>query len=274
MSTLPSGSQPIPAGARAASLGDPVRYGETPRRPLSPAVQRWCAWAGPALIVVTFAGLIPAAHLVPPPSPAWSAHHVASFFMHRATGIRIGMVLTMIGGAFIVPWAAGLAFQLSRTSDAHPALTSVQVASAAIAMVLLMSFSVIGSIAAFRPATLAPGTTRLLDDILWFWWLIPWPPFSLWSVVVGVLILRDQSQPSLFPRWAGYFSIVAAISYIPGSLCLFFKHGAFGFSGALVWYEPTIVFFTWMVAMTVLMLRVAQRGELAATSAQAAAPAA
>jgi Domain of unknown function (DUF4386) len=233
---------------------------------LSRKVQLCCAWSGPALIVLIFAGLIPAAHLIPPPSPSWSAEHVARFYVHHRAGIRVGMVLTMMGGAFIVPWAVGLSFQLSRTTDAHPALSSLQVASAAIAMVLLMSFALIGSVAAFRPDTLAPGTTRLLDDILWFWWLIPWPPFSLWSVVVGILILRDRTEPPLFPRWAGYFSILAAMSYVPGSLCLFFKHGAFGFAGAVVWYEPTIVFFSWMVVMTALMLGAAERDETVAST--------
>jgi hypothetical protein len=112
----------------------------------------------------------------------------------------------------------------------------------------------------------------MLDDLLWFWWLIPWPPFSLWSVVVGVLILRDAHEPSVFPRWAGYFSVVAAVTYVPGSLCLFVKHGAFGFAGAIVWYVPTVVFFGWMVAMTVLMMRAAGREQTVPEPARAPLP--
>lgn len=218
-------------------------------------VELFCAWSGPVLIGLMFLGLVVFAGFVPPPSPSDSADEIAALYVRDADGIRIGMVLIMIGGAFLAPWGIGLAHQLKKTSDAHPALTHIQVAASVIAVVVATSFALIGSVTAFRPDDLAPETTRLLNDILWFWWLIPWPLFSIWCSIVGVLILRDTSAEPVFGRAAGYMSLWAAVLYAPGSLCLFFKTGPFSYNGAVVWYVPTVVFFIWILVMTRLMIR-------------------
>jgi hypothetical protein len=222
-----------------------------------------CAWCAPALIVVMGIGLVGFAGLVPPPSPGDSAETIQRMFVEHQGGIRIGMVLVMIASAGFIPWTTGLAHLLKRTGHGSPALTHIQTASGVIACLVGVNFSMITSLAAFRPSEVAAETTRLLDDLMWFWWLIPWPPFMVWCVLVGVLILKDRSPGGpRFPRWLGYLSIWAAVCYTPGSLAIFFKGGPFAYDSLIVWYIPTVVFFIWMVVMTVFMLKDAKRPDV------------
>jgi hypothetical protein len=227
---------------------------------MSPRLQLWGAYSAFALIACVFIGLI-AGHLIPPPSPSWSNTHIQAFWVHHANGLRVCMIGMLLGGTFILPWGIALAFQLNNTTDAQPALTYIQVACAAVALVLFMCLAVVGSAAAFRPDTLSPDVTRMLNDTLWFWWLTPWEPFALWSVIAGVLILRDDN--SVFPRWTGYLSIAIAGTWFVGTMPLFFHHGPFGYAGAVSWYVPTLDYFAWMLVMTICMIKAARRAEAA-----------
>ena len=218
----------------------------------------FCAWCAPALIVIIGIGLVACAGMVPPPSPSDSSQEIADFYIDGQDGIRIGMVLIMIGGAGFIPWAIGLAQALKNEVDPPAALTNIQVVTGVIAALVAISFSMIGSLAAFRPDDLAPETTRLLNDLLWFWWLIPWPPFTVWCGVVGAVILSDRRPSPAFPRWSGYLSIWVAVCYAPGSLAIFFTEGgALAYNGLVTWYIPTVVFFVWLAVMTRLMIRAA-----------------
>jgi len=215
-----------------------------------------CACAAPALIVVIGVGLVGFAGMVPPPSPSDSPEKIKRFFVDGQDGIRVGMVLIMVGGAGFIPWASGLANELKRALGSSSLATHIQLGGGVIACVVATSFAMVGSLAAFRPDHLAAETTRLLDDLLWFWWLIPWPAFTVWCVLVGCLILSERNPGELFPRWSGYLSIWAAVCYVPGSLAIFFTTGgAFSYNGLVVWYVPTVVFFIWMACMTPLMFR-------------------
>lgn len=230
----------------------------------------FCAWCAPVLIVLLGVGIFPVAGLVPPPSPSDTAETIQHLFSANAGAIRIGMVMVMVGSAGFIPWTIGLGHQLKQPGRDSSIATHIQTASGVIACLVGINFSMITSLAAFRPDDIAPETTRMLDDWMWFWWLIPWPPFMVWCVLVGVLILKDANAVPVFPRWTGYLSIWAAVCYTPGSLATFFKSGALAYDGIIVWYIPTIVFFIWMLIMTAYMLRGVNRVPAAAVPVEAA----
>ena len=59
-------------------------------------------------------GLVACAQLIPPPSPEWGSEHVARYYQEHRHGIRIGMVLTMMGSACFLTWGVCLAHQLEQ----------------------------------------------------------------------------------------------------------------------------------------------------------------
>ena len=173
---------------------EPARPNAVPRSLPATAVARYvrrvdnrrvllfCAWCAPALILLLGVGIFPVAGLVPPPSPSDSAEAIQQFFIAHAGAVRVGMVMVMIGSAGFIPWTIGLGHQLRQPGRDSSIATHIQTASGVIACLVGVNFSMITSLAAFRPDDIAPQTTRMLDDWMWFWWLIPWPPFMVWCV--------------------------------------------------------------------------------------------
>ncbi len=136
-------------------------------------IQLTCAWAGPLLVVLVGLGLTVFADLIPANSPGDSSGQVVQHYADHTTGIRIGMVLVMFGGGLIVPWAIALATQVRRAAPGHPILFHIQVACSIGACMLLVIFSLVGGLAAFRPGEIDEQTTQALNDLLWFCWVIP-----------------------------------------------------------------------------------------------------
>jgi hypothetical protein len=101
----------------------------------------------------------------------------------------------------------------------------------------------------------------MLNDFGWFAFLFSFPPFTAWCVMIAVAILRDHAPNPLFPRWAGYLSIWAAVMLMPAGLMTFFKTGPMAYDGIIAFWIPTFSFLVWMIAMTVSMLRLIKRLE-------------
>lgn len=204
-------------------------------------------------------GLVAIAGMVPANSPSESAREIVDFYADNATAVRIGMVLAMAGSGFFIPWGISLATQTRRGAPQHPILFHIQVACSVGACMLGVMFVIFGGLASFRPGEIAPDTTQMLNDALWFCWVFPGSYFVIWSVVVGIAILLDKHDDPVFPRWAGYFSVWAGLTYIPGCMALFFKSGPFAYNGLFVWWVPTVVFFFWILPMAYLTIRAASR---------------
>jgi hypothetical protein len=158
-----------------------------------------CAWSAPVLIVLLGTGIFPVAGLVPPPSPSDSAETIQRFFSTNAGSIRVGMVMVMIGSAGFIPWTIRLGHQLKQPGRDSSIVTHIQTASGVIACLVGVNFSMITSLAAFRPDDIAPETTRMLDDWMWFWWLIPWPPFFVWMLIMTGYMLRGADRTAAAP---------------------------------------------------------------------------
>lgn len=231
-------------------------------------IELWCACSGPLLTALFFFALVPAG-LIPALSPSTSPEAVSALLNNNVNAIRVGMLLAMIGASFIFTWGVGLAYQLERTAQPHRILTYLQIAAAAIATMSATVLATVGSISAFRPDAASLEVTQLLHDLFWFWWLIPWPPFSIWAIAIGAAILSDAHDQPIFPRWSGYLSLWAAVLFTPGGLCLFFKSGPFSYNGVIVWWVPTLAFFIWIIIMSVLMVKAAYRQVEAARASAA-----
>jgi hypothetical protein len=217
-----------------------------------------CTWAGPAATLFAFLGLVLVGGFVPAQSPSAGGPDIARFYTENATQIRLGMLLAMIGFTLFVPFGIAIAIQTRRIEN-RPIITYVQVACVAIASLEGVMSAVIWATAAFRPGSIDPDMTRMLNDLGWFAFLFDVPPFALWIGAIGYVILRDTDPTPVFPRWVGYFNLWVALLVLPADLMAFFKTGPFGFNGAFALYLPAGLFFAWILTMTPVLLRTIER---------------
>jgi len=221
--------------------------------------QLLCVWTGPALIVLFLVGCIPLADFIPPPSPTAGSEEIATIYRENTDSIRLGCLLMIVGLTLIAPWGATIAMWTRRMEKGYPVLTYTQVACIGASLVIVILIPLVWAVAAYRPADVDPDITRMLNDTAWFLFLFSWPPFSVWCVAIALAILRDRSEPAIFPRWAAYFNLWVAFLLIPAGMMAFFKTGPFAFNGLLAMYLPLAVFFIWMIGMTVLVIRAINR---------------
>ncbi|HEX4247863.1 MAG TPA: hypothetical protein VH008_08335 [Pseudonocardia sp.] len=226
---------------------------------LDPRLVRLFIWAGPALAVVFGIGLIPLAGFFPPPAPSAGSAEIVRLYTEHALSIRLGCFVMIVGLVLLIPWGIAIAALTGRISRAGAMLASGQIACVAASTTLIELIPTTWALAAFRPGEVAADITRTVNDFGWFLLLFAWPPFSLWSVLVAIAVFADDSEVPLFPRWTAYLSLWNAFLLVPGGLMAFFKVGPFAWNGVMAFYIPLLVFFVWLVGMTVAMLRISAR---------------
>ena len=213
------------------------------------------AWSGIAWVIVCgggfgVTGLLPVRAASTP--PAELAAHLSDIKYQTL----IGMMLVLIGGlTFLITWSITMAHQVRKYANPSPLAFYVMVAVGLTGAIIGMLCGVIGSAMAFRVDTLAPDTTQLLYDLIWFLFLIPWPPFMLWQLITGFAILSDQNTGIMFPRWLGYLSLWAAALEIFSALSVFFYNGPFSYNGLVTFWVPGASFFIWVLVFAIVQIR-------------------
>lgn len=96
-----------------------------------------------------------------------------------------------------------------------------------------------------------------MHDLGWGLAFIPIVPFCMQAAAFAAAILKDRHEPTVFPRWLGYFNAWAALLFTPGFLLLYFKTGPFAYHGLLVYWMPTVVFGIWIVVDAWMVRRAA-----------------
>ena len=223
---------------------------------------RLCLWSGPVLVVMFAIAMVPLTGLIPPPHPNDSAREIADLFSDNATQIRVGLAVGIVAMALIAPFGIGVASLLRGSERGTPVLTYLQIASVAIGTSVAVIMCLVWGTASFRPDELAPDTTRMLNDLAWFFFLFSFAPFSIWLIAVGLAIIWDEREAAPFPRWAAYLNFWLALLFVPAVLMIFFKSGAFAYNGLIAFWVPTLAFFGWVMVMTVLGLRALGRSSL------------
>lgn len=212
-------------------------------------------WSGPAMAVVTLFGAVLIGRFIPPfMDPSSTAAVVAAKYAEHATSVRIGAIVSAVGLCLIAPFGGALAAQTRPAEGTRPFLTYVQVASIAVASVFVVLACTIWALTAFRPGDYPPELVRYSNDLAYFLFIFTWPPFTVWFIAIALAAFKDPDQAP-FPRWSGYLCLWLAVQISAGALIAFFKTGPFAYNGLFALYLPVALFFVWVVAMTVVMLR-------------------
>lgn len=212
-------------------------------------VQRFMIWCGPGMIALWLGAFLWIAGFIPPSDPTASAEHIVRLYADNTIGIRIGMVISMLGSALLVPYAIAISGQLKRI-DGAKALADTQMVSCALLSLEFITPIGVWMAAAYRFDDRAADVTRALHDMGWILFMtVIW---SLWVqlIAIGAAVLIDRKPVPVFPRWVGYLNLWVALLIIPAGTVLFVKTGPFAWNGAIGLYVPLTVFVIWISSMT------------------------
>jgi hypothetical protein len=207
------------------------------------------SWSGYVYIAFLMVGIWPLAGFFPSQPPGWSAEAITQVYHDNVFGIRLGMVLVLVGSMFYVPWTAILAKMLSRVEGGPGILTYCQVIAGCTNVLLTAYPAGWWLIASFR-IDRAPELVQLLNDIAWSQFLGVIAPFYFVVISIAYASLADEDPNPIIPRWVGYFNIWFELTLLPLSIIFFFHHGPFAWNGLFGFYLPFCVFWIWFFVMT------------------------
>jgi hypothetical protein len=196
---------------------------------------------------------------IPPTPPSHDAQQVADFYRDHTQLIRTGIVLTMLGGALLVPWVAVFAHQLGRVEGRPSVMAWTQMLSGAMVVILIVIPCMLWSAAAYRPDR-DPDLVLLLSDVGWFFFILALSLPVVQMSAIAICILNAENA-TVFPRWLGYANAWFALLLMPGALCTYFKTGVFAWNGLLGWWLTIVTFFAFWTVNTVMLFKAIRQEE-------------
>ncbi|MCV7412559.1 hypothetical protein AWC05_18235 [Mycobacterium florentinum] len=221
---------------------------------LSRRIQTFCAWCGPAFVVLLFGGWGLMGGFIPLIPPSYQAEQVAAAYGESVSVHRLGTLLALIGIFLTIPFFFAISMQIRRTELRVPSLAILQFASGIIVTVVLIIPMLLFIGGLFRPER-PPELTKLVNDLSYVMLILPWPPIFGQLGALIVAIFHDRSAAPVFPRWLGFFNLWVALLLLPASMIIFFKTGPFAWTGVIGFWIPAAVFGVWYIVMTIVLLR-------------------
>jgi hypothetical protein len=220
----------------------------------------YCGWA---FLVLFSLGFLLLAGFMPPPSPAASAVEIQQRFQDHTLRIRLGMLVCLFSSAIMLWWLATIATQIKRIEGRHSPVTYLWIAASGAFVVEFVYPLMFWAVTAFRPGDSAE-LVRKFNDLAWLTFLGIVSTAIVQIFAFAYVILTDNRQTPVFPRWFGYFNFWCGLIFVPADLIFFFKSGPLAWNGIISFYLVFIVLAIWLVVVTIMTGR--------AVDAQAAGP--
>jgi hypothetical protein len=201
------------------------------------------------LLVLGF-GLI--AGFFPPPSPNASAQAIQQLFQRDSMRIRVGMLISLISSAFLLPWSAAVITQVRRVEvGRHTPVVYLQLVGFGAFVILFVYPEMVWALSAYRPEDPAE-LIRKFNDFAWLGFVCIVSTGMMQMVALGYVVLRDTRPKPIYPRWFGYFNIWIATMFIPADIIFFFKTGPMAWNGVVGFGLSFGAYFTWTTVVTVM----------------------
>lgn len=209
---------------------------------------------GQVAVLFSATGILLCARLLPAPAPTASAEDIAQRFADNQAGIQVGVTLMLIGFSSWALWGGSVAAWARSVEKGAPILTYTMIICGAVAEMVVIMIAFFWALAAFRPGEIDPEITQMLNDGAWLLFLIPWAPFSVWAIIFSLLVLQDDSEDPIFPRWLAGLSFGFALILVPAFAPLLFKDGGFAYDSVLGMVVPLIAFEGWKASVSIAMM--------------------
>lgn len=194
-------------------------------------------------------------HMIPPPDADMSADEVQNWYREHGGEIKVGATLASYCSAFLVPLWAVIAIQISRQERGRPIWSAMAFAGGILMSLFLVLPPIFFGVAAFTPNRDAEITAVMHE--LGTLTLVTTDQFYIfnWIAVAVICLLPNRAPHSPFPRWFGYFTAWTAMMFEFGALAFLTKTGPFSWNGLFVWWSPLVCFSSWVLIMSILLLR-------------------
>ena len=149
------------------------------------------SWSGYVYIAFLMVGIWPLARFFPSQPPSWDAAHITRIYHDNTAGIRIGMVLVLVGSMFYVPWTAMLA-KLIAAVEGKPGILTFSQIIAGCTNVLLTAYPAGWWLTASFRSDRDPQIVQLLNDIAWLQFLGVIAPFYFVVISIIYASLADE----------------------------------------------------------------------------------
>ena len=212
----------------------------------------WCG--GPLWMLLLFGGFA-SIGFVPPIRPDYSAPQLALWYQHHDTRLRIGSIVILFAMALVLWWAAEVGAQLKRIGGRAHALANAAFGCWVVMVVCVVVCTWLWLTISYRPLR-DPASTLALSDFSWVCWTMTAGPMMLCWVLYALAILSDKRRTPIFPRWLAYLGFASSLGMAPDGITpVFFKTGQADWRGIIGFWEPTVAFGAFFVAMTVMLIK-------------------
>jgi len=172
--------------------------------------ERTALLGGPVFVLLQLVGgFLPG----PPPSPDASADEIVAYFHDNAGALSLGSWLIVLGGLFIVFWAASLWRAMVRAEAGRPRLALVAVLGLVLAGAMAQVSTAIYAALALRVDDLAPDTAHFAFTLSGTAASMLYVGEAAMVAAVSLLVWRTD----FLPRWMTWVGGVAFVASLPAS---------------------------------------------------------
>lgn len=218
--------------------------------------QRFLVWFTVVLAVlfgISYMGLV---RFFPPPPANLSAEEVVALYAEHNIRFRIGTVLGLIAGGFVIPITLVISIQMARLEKGVPIWAIMQLLTGVLGAMFIFLPMLVWATAAFS-IDRAPELTLLLHEFGWLMFITPLSlfPMQLLGIIIVAFTKDEEDRVSAFPRWLGYLTAWELVQSFGGPIAILFKEGIFSWAGLLPFWLPFILFAVWLTALCFTILR-------------------
>ena len=213
------------------------------------STQRLFVWSGAVGLGLLLVGFL-VADFIPPPSPDMDAGHVAAFYTSHRDRIKLGLVISMFGVAFLGPWVAMIAAHLQRMEGRVSPSALLQMGFGALLVIEFLVPMIMLETAVFRPGRSAESI-QTLNDEGWIGIISVVSTAVIEVIALGLAVRNDKT--GVFPSWLAPVSLGTGLTFVGGGFCIYAKTGVIAWDGFLSWWFPLATFGGWILLMCVVM---------------------
>jgi hypothetical protein len=226
--------------------------------------QRFMVWTTIGLCVLFGIAVMGLMRFLPAVPANLSADQVVPLYAEHNIRFRIGVLLALISGGFIIPLTLVISVQMARLERGVPVWALLQGVTGVLGSILIWLPILIWGAAAFSPER-PPELIRMFHELGWLMFIATLSLFPMQLIgIIYVAFTKDEDDAvSAFPRWLGYLTAWQLVQSFGGPIAILFKSGIFAWDGLLPFWLPFILFFAWLVAVCWTILRALRAQEAA-----------
>lgn len=224
---------------------------------------RFCAAMGPVFLLVFIVAWGVYGYNIPPLSAELTAAQMATHFRTHANEVRGGMVASMTFAVCYMVWGMAITQVMEKLeTNGNHVLSRLQIWGTGLTVVPVLVSSSFWLTGAYRPEALDPSILQMLYDMAWLLIDLAYSVTSVAMFAFGVLFLSDRRTVPLIPKWVSWYTIWVGLMFVIEVLMPFFKGGLFARNGWLNFWIEFLIWFFYIVIVTIYIFKAITRLEI------------